>query len=230
MKTLMLIAFVAILAVSCGYKSVEKPLGGEYVKFTAQLKDNSIVYGVRNKVSGKVILPAERYQDILYQSGMFLAYEDNRWTVLNVKGENIAPGMTFESVSYGSHYFKLICSGSQYFYVFNRGMFGSALEFHYYPSIDIAFAKTREGYIAYDVLARTQLFEMPYQQIVCATDADGQTAWYVKEGKSFRKIIDGKPSKTALQTWQLNTLKKEAKAANTPWPEGCGFVKVKTLR
>ena len=55
MKKLVFLAFVAMLFVACGYKSVETPIGENYVKFTEKVNEQIFV-GVRNVNTSAVLI------------------------------------------------------------------------------------------------------------------------------------------------------------------------------
>ena len=235
MKKLFLMAFAAMMIVACGYKSVETPIGENYVKFTAKV-NGQIVVGARSVDNAKVLIAPELgFTDIQLKHDLFfIAHKGGKWSVFDLQG-NPCFKEAFPSLSIGQNAKFLIPKkedGSAY-YISDKCSFGP------YATIDVrsadkfAFVNDGTAYTLIHLDNGKPSIPGAWKQIVVAYDAKGQIGYYVTDSKGVQRYYpDSKTQTKAVASWALKTLKNEAKANNTPWPADgqCGIVKVKTLR
>ena len=221
------IAALAFFATSC-YRSVVTPLGDDLASFTKKVDQTEYV-GVKNTANNVVIIDPV-YEIVHYKLGYILAAKNNDFAVFDNTGVRYFENLKINEASAGKDYFIFGTTRGKYFYLPHRELCGPASSFTYYPGLFLLFAQNSDGsYGVYEPDSGDVVLEQKYKSIIYAfTDAD-QSAFYVSDGKTTKKIVNGlqKP----LSNAGLNAMKKEATANKTPWPkDGIGVVKVKTLR
>lgn len=97
------IGVLAMLATSCGYKSIENPLKGDLVTYTAEgTKDGEVLLGVKDKAGkeDKVIVPAAAYSQITADDYYITCTrsDDAAYDVFTLSGAPVGP-QTFNAFS-----------------------------------------------------------------------------------------------------------------------------------
>ena len=235
MKKIFVLAFVAMMFAACGYKSVETPLGKNYVKYTAKV-DGQILLGARSLDKAEVVIAPELgFTDIqLMYDLFFVAYKDGNWSIFDLKGKPCFQEV-FRSVAFGqdSQYLLPKKADGTIYYISEKCSFGPYASIELKTNEQFAFANNGSSYAIISLNNGQALIPGAWKQIVVATDAKGEVGYYVTDSNGVQRYYpDSKTQTKAMTSWALKTLKNEAKANKTPWPADgqCGIVKVKTLR
>ena len=238
MKKLVFLAFVAMLFVACGYKSVETPIGENYVKFTEKVNEQIFV-GVRNvNTSAVLIEPTSGFSDIQLKHDLFfIAHKNGKWSIFNLNGKPCFKD-AFASISIGQNAKYLIPKkedGSCY-YLSDNCFFGPYVNIDLRTADQFAFVNDGSSYAMLSLESGQALIPGTWKQIVIAHDAKGKVGYYVTDSQGMRLLdLQAQNEKVKvkyLKSWVIKSLQNEAKDNNTPWPADgqCGIVKVKTLR
>lgn len=234
MKKFVLMAFVAMLLVACGYKSVEFPVGKDYVKYTAKI-DDKIVVGLKTVETQHVLIAPEiGYTDIQLKIGQFfIAHKEGLWKIYDLKGNPCLKGELFPLVRVGSNYLLLKTKDEKQYFLCANGSFGpcQSLDLRLPEGVAFYVANNAPAYGLADLKTCKSVVQDLFQQIVVATASDGKVGYYVLDGNGWKSYDPSTDIYTPLKDKVFKALQKEAQNNKTPWPqEGCGFVKVKALR
>jgi len=223
-------AALAFLATSC-YQSVVTPLGDDLASFTKRVDKTTELVGVKNTLNNAVVVEPI-YEVVHYKYGFIVAAKDNHFAVYDNIGIRYFEDLDIISAEAGKKemYFLFKTNKGKYFYLPHRELCGPANDFTYYPGLFLLFAQNAGGnYGVYDPNSGEVVLQQKYRSIVYAYTENDQSAFYVSDGKTTKKVSNG--GERLIAASNLSIMKKEARTNKTLWPkEGVGVVKVKTLR
>ncbi len=225
-------ATLAICATSC-YQSKVEPLGENtnLVSFTKKIDKTTEYVGVKNTLSNVVIVEPV-YEVVYYKLDYIIAAKANNFAIFDNTGQRMFEDLNIIEAGSGknSDFFTFKVPGGKYFFLPHCELCGPAKDFTYYPTLGLLFAENEAGkYGIYDPDNGNVILEQKYQGIIYAYTDAGQSAYYIVDGKSTKKLVNG--TEKVISNANLNAMKKEAETNKTPWPKsGIGVVKVKTLR
>ena len=219
------VAALAFFATSC-YQSTVKDLGDGLASFTKYIDKSTEYVGVKNTVDGSVVVEPV-YEVVYYEQGIIIAAKANNYSIYNTAGERIFENLKIKEIYRAPDYLEIQASGGKYIYFRGLELLGPFGDYAYYPGYDLLFATNAGGkYGAYTPHSGEQVVDHKYAQIVFAIDEGATVAYYVSNGKTTRRLANGKEVSA-----NLAQLKKEASAKKTPWPkEGCSVVLVKSIK